>query len=94
MVSAAVRQLNTPPVRRPHASDIHEQKKRPTIAEMLSQTTRPEGHRRGDLEDHNEQGHPPQPEPDAAGLTEAGQGTGKDAARVFEELEPDPMGRT
>ena len=42
MVSAAVRQLNTPPVRRPHASDIHEQKKRPAIAEMLSQTTRPE----------------------------------------------------
>src|SRR5689334_17429226 len=39
MKSAAVRQLKMPDARRPHASDIHEQKKRPAIADRLTQIT-------------------------------------------------------
>jgi len=39
MKVAAVRQLKMPEARRPQASEIHEQKKRPMIAEMLIQMT-------------------------------------------------------
>src|SRR5277367_4897617 len=39
MNSAAIRQLTTPEVRRPHASEIHEQKNRPAIAMRLTQIT-------------------------------------------------------
>ena len=39
MKTAAVRQLKMPEARRPHASEIHEQKKRPAIAETLTQMT-------------------------------------------------------
>src|SRR5690242_19314772 len=39
MKNAAVRQLKIPEARRPHASDIHEQKKRPAIADRLIQIT-------------------------------------------------------
>ena len=39
MKNAAVRQLKMPEARRPQASEIHEQKNRPAIAEMLIQIT-------------------------------------------------------
>src|ERR1700720_741360 len=39
MKSAAVRQLKMPEARRPQASEIHEQRKRPAIADRLSQIT-------------------------------------------------------
>src|SRR5918912_1518836 len=39
MKNAAVRQLKMPEARRPQASEIHEQKKRPRIAETLTQMT-------------------------------------------------------
>src|SRR6185503_11092913 len=39
MKNAAVRQLKMPEARRPQASEIQEQKKRPRIAEMLTQIT-------------------------------------------------------
>src|SRR5438067_1770034 len=39
MNNAALRQLKTPEARRPHASEIHEHKNRPAIADTLSQTT-------------------------------------------------------
>ena len=37
MNTAAVTQLNTPAGRRPHASEIHEQRKRPAIAASATQ---------------------------------------------------------
>ena len=37
MSTAEIRQVNAPDARRPNASEIHEQKKRPAIAEMLTQ---------------------------------------------------------
>src|SRR5579862_6260372 len=39
MNSAETRQLTMPEIRRPQASEIHEQKNRPAIAEMLTQIT-------------------------------------------------------
>src|SRR5579883_1782486 len=39
MHAAAVRQLKMPDARRPQASEIHEHKKRPRIAAMLTQIT-------------------------------------------------------
>src|ERR1700739_1056243 len=39
MNSAATRQLKMPEARRPHASEIHEQKNRPAIADRLIQIT-------------------------------------------------------
>src|SRR5665213_803728 len=39
MVAAAIRQLRIPDIRRPIASEIHEQKNRPAIADMLTQIT-------------------------------------------------------
>src|ERR1700678_726082 len=39
MKRAATKQLKMPEARRPHASEIHEQKNRPAIAEMLTQIT-------------------------------------------------------
>src|SRR6516225_9557871 len=39
MNNAAVRQVKMPEARRPQASDIHEAKKRPRIANMLTQMT-------------------------------------------------------
>src|ERR1700752_4481349 len=39
MKNAPVTQLKIPEARRPHASEIHEQKNRPAIAEMLIQMT-------------------------------------------------------
>ena len=82
MHSAAVKQLNTPPARRPHASEIHEHRNRPAIR-YGDPDPRLGGLGRRDLEHHHEQGHLPQRQPDTARLAEARQGAGEDAARIF-----------